>query len=142
MPTSDYLTVNYDAETGVLTGRWQRMVMPFELGRGYARLLDVATKHLCRYWLIDTSPRRVGLDAGDVQWMREEFLPQLPATLGGITYLALLMAPHQLAGALADLRIADLSHYDRRPYQLARFTSEAEARRWLQLCASHDAAVA
>ncbi|MCC3159277.1 hypothetical protein LJ737_18690 [Hymenobacter sp. 15J16-1T3B] len=141
-PAQNYLTINYDADAAVLTGRWQRMVMPFELARGYDRLLDAAEKHQCRFWLVDTTPRQVGLDAGDVQWMREQFFPQLPKRLGGTTYIALLMAPHQLAGALADPRIADLSHYDRRPYHLARFTSENEARRWLQHCASQDAEVA
>lgn len=141
-PTPNYLTINYEADPAVLIGRWQRMVMPFELSRGYDRLLDAAEKHQCRFWLVDTTPRRVGLDSGDVQWMREHFFPQLPKRLGGTTYIALLMAPHQLAGALADPRIADLSHYDRRPYQLARFTSEAAARTWLQQCAQQDAQVA
>ncbi|GAB2951810.1 hypothetical protein GCM10027048_16010 [Hymenobacter coalescens] len=141
-PTPHYLTIDYDAEAGLLIGRWRRLVMPFELHRGYAALLDAAAAHDCRYWLIDTSQRTSGVDASDVQWMMDRFFPQLQPRLGRTTYLAYLMAPHQLASIITDSDIPNLTYFDERPYRLARFTDEVQARSWLRRCASQDAQVA
>jgi hypothetical protein len=141
-PTPNYLLIDYQPETGVLVGRWQRQVMPFELHRGYAALLDAAVAHDCRYWLIDTSQRNAGVDASDVQWMMDKFFPQLLPRLGRPTYLAYLMAPHQLAGVLTNSGIPHLNYFQERPYQLQRFTDEAQACGWLRRCALEDAQVA
>ncbi|OON67039.1 hypothetical protein [Hymenobacter sp. CRA2] len=141
-PTPHYLSIDYEADAGLLVGRWQRLVMPFELHRGYARLLDAAAEHACRYWLIDTSQRMIGVDATDVQWMMDKFFPQLQPRLGRTTYLAYLMAPHQLAGMLTDRAMPTMDYFDGRPYDLARFTHEEQARAWLRQCASQDAQVA
>jgi hypothetical protein len=130
-----YLLVNYEGRRRTLLGQWQRSVMPFEMHQGYACLLDAAQQYACRYWLIDTTRRTAGIDAADVFWMLDVFFPQLPARLGGTTYLAFLMAPNQLAGVLATPAIPVLPADQRLPYHLQRFTDEAAARLWLRKCA-------
>lgn len=137
--SSSYLTIDYLAAPRVLAGRWWRGVMPFELHRGYAALLDAAVSRRCRFWLIDLSNRAGGVDAADVQWMLSDFFPQLPVRLKRPVYLAYLMAPHQLAGVLADPGIPALTYFDGRPYRLERFTTEAAALEWLQHCRQQDA---
>ncbi|GAA3929647.1 hypothetical protein [Hymenobacter algoricola] len=137
--SSSYLSIDYRPEERVLAGHWQRGVMPFELHRGYAALLDEAVARRCRFWLIDLSGRVGGVGAADVQWMMDEFFPQLPGRLRLPVYLAYLMAPHQLAGVLANPGIPDLTYFDGRPYCLERFTTEAEALEWLAQCRRQDA---
>ena len=137
--SSSYLTIDYRPEPRVLSGCWRRGVMPCELHEGYAALLDKAVSHRCRFWLIDLSGRAGGIDAADVQWMLEVFFPQLPLRLRLPAYLAYLMAPHQLAGALANPNIPALSYFDNRPYHIERFTTEDTALDWLQHRRRHDA---
>jgi hypothetical protein len=140
MPSSapSYLAIEYRPDLQFIIGRWMRSVMPFELHRGYAQLLDEAAHHQCRYWLVDIR-RRSFVDGNDVAWMMEKFYPQVQPRLGRTTYLAYLMAPHQLAGVLTNSSIPPLSVLDGRPYQLQRFTDEAAALEWLQQCALRDA---
>lgn len=128
---SNYFTITSVAEQNVLTGRWLRSVMPFELHRGYQALLDVAAEHHCRYWLIDIR-RRSSIDALDVHWMHEEFYPRLYPRLGRTTFIAFLMAPHQLAGTIASITRPDQSSSVEEPYVLQRFTEEKPALEWLQ----------
>lgn len=137
-PTPDYLLLDYDADADLLVGRWQRLVMPFELHQGYAALLDAAARHRCPYWLIDTSRRRVGIEASDLQWLRERFLPQVTARLGGPAYLAYLMAPHQLADLVSDPAVTLGTYSGEQACPLARFTQEAAARHWLGRCATQQ----
>jgi hypothetical protein len=135
---SNYLTVTYTLEQHLLTGRWLRSVMPFELHRGYEAVLDCAASNGCRYWLVDIR-RRSSIDAFDVHWMLEEFYPRLQPRLGRTTFLAFLMAPHQLAGVLAHSSIPTLEAIeDGRPYHLQRFTEEKMALEWLQHCQQLD----
>ena len=54
-------------------------------------------------------------------------------------YLAYVMAPHQLAGILANPGIPDLTYFTGRPYCLERFTSEGAALEWLGHCRRLDA---
>ncbi|GAA3996081.1 hypothetical protein GCM10022408_03330 [Hymenobacter fastidiosus] len=135
--TPVYLDLAYRNESTMLVGRWMRSVMPFELHRGYAAVLDLADERQCRYWLLDIR-RRSSVDAADVHWMLEEFYPQLQPRLGGTTYLAFLMAPHQLAGVLANAAIPPLSITDGRPYRIERFTEEHSAVAWLGECQRQD----
>jgi hypothetical protein len=121
----------------MLVGRWMRSVMPFELHRGYAAVLDLADEHQCRYWLLDVR-RRSSVDAADVYWMLEKFYPQLYPRLGRTTYLAFLMEPHQLAGMMADAAMPSLSFDDGRPYRIERFTDEQDAQDWLRECQRQD----
>ncbi|WP_303311068.1 hypothetical protein [Hymenobacter sp. BT730] len=139
MPSSApaFLAIEYRADLQILIGRWMRSVMPFELHQGYGKLLDEAVTYKCRYWLVDIR-RRSFVDGNDVAWMMETFYPQVQPRLGRTTYLAYLMAPHQLAGVLTDSSIPDLSVLEGRPYQLQRFTDEAAALEWLQQCYEHD----
>ncbi|KAA9339360.1 hypothetical protein F0P96_01705 [Hymenobacter busanensis] len=140
MPTSSYLTIEYDPVQHLLVGRWLRAVMPFELHRGYAALLNAAEEHNCSYWLIDTSQRRGVIDAADVNWIIEQFFPQLYPRLGRTTFLAYVMATHQLAGVLADTNIPNLTYFDGRPYRLERFTNESQAIDWLLYCYEYSRA--
>ncbi|MBC6699115.1 hypothetical protein [Hymenobacter sp. BT190] len=137
--SSSYLTIDYLVAPRVLAGRWWRGVMPFELHRGYAALLDAAVSRRCRFWLVDLSNRAGGVDAADVQWILSDFFPQLPVRLKRPVYLAYLMAPHQLAGVLANPAIPALSYFDDRPYHLERFTTEESALTWLEQCRKQDA---
>lgn len=128
---SAYLSVERHARLPVLVARWRRSVMPFELHSGYAALLDVAAAQRCRFWLIDIQ-QRASLTGNDAQWLLEHFFPQLQPRLGRTAYLAYLMAPHQLAGLLADVGVPDEAYFAERPYRLQRFTDETEALVWLQ----------
>ncbi|TGD82387.1 hypothetical protein [Hymenobacter wooponensis] len=129
---SNYLTVSSTSEQNLLTARWLRSVMPFELHRGYQAMLDIAAERQCRYWLVDIR-RRSSIDSLDVHWMLEEFYPQLYPRLGRTTFIAFLMAPNQLAGVLADSSIPPLAPPEEgRPYILQRFTEEKPALEWLQ----------
>ncbi|TGE08543.1 hypothetical protein [Hymenobacter fodinae] len=128
---SNYLTITSVAEQHVLTGRWLRSVMPFELHRGYQTLLDIAAERQCRYWLVDIR-RRTSIDALDVHWMHEEFYPRLYPRLGRTTFIAFLMAPHQLAGVMASMARPAPSTAGEEPYVLQRFTEEKPALEWLQ----------
>jgi hypothetical protein len=114
--------------------------MPFELQRGYTLILDEAVRHNCRFWLLDVCGRNSGINPNDVNWIVDNFLPHLYARLGGATYIAYLMAPHQLAGFLADTSIPNLDppFQDNQPYYTLRFTDEQLAMRWLQHCRIHD----
>lgn len=136
--TSDYLTISYHNEPQLLTARWMRSIMPFEMHRGYGALLEGAAAHSCRFWLLDTR-RRTSIDATDVHWMLEEFYPKLLPRLGRTTYLAFLMAPHQLAGVLANAGIPPLSMLDGQPYVVQRFTEEAAGLHWLQQARQQEA---
>lgn len=130
-----YLLINYEGRRRTLLGQWQRSVMPFEMQQGYAALLEAAVTYECRYWLIDTTRRQSGIDASDVFWMLDVFFPQLAPRLGHTTYLALLMAPNQLAGVLTSPLNPLLPENGHLPYYLQRFTDEATARQWLRKCA-------
>ncbi|HEX8428870.1 hypothetical protein [Hymenobacter sp.] len=132
-----YLDVAYYPEQQLLHGHWKRGVMPFELQRGYAAILDIAAEMNCRFWLLDVQ-RRAGVDASDVFWMMEEFFPRLLPRLGRTTYIALLMAPHQLAGALANSGLQTTTTSPSQPYLIQRFTDEAPARVWLDHCLQRD----
>ncbi|SHI88967.1 hypothetical protein SAMN02745146_1814 [Hymenobacter daecheongensis DSM 21074] len=136
---SSYLDIAYQPHERVLTGRWRRGVMPFELQRGYLALLDEAVARRCRYWLIDLSGRATGLDAADVHWLLEEFFPQVPVRLRRPVYVAYLMASHQLAGMLANPAVPALTYFAGRPYTVERFTTEDEAMAWLAQCRREDA---
>lgn len=136
---SAYLSVERHVSLPVLVARWHRSVMPFELHAGYAAMLDVAVACRCRFWLIDIQ-QRAALTGNDAQWLLEQFFPQLQPRLGHSTFLAYLMAPHQLAGLLADIGVPDEAYFAERPYRLQRFTAEAEALAWLQHCRRDEAA--
>ncbi|QJX48121.1 hypothetical protein HMJ29_14750 [Hymenobacter taeanensis] len=129
---SNYLTITDIQGHNLLAGRWMRSVMPFELHRGYNALLNIAAERHCRYWMVDIR-RRSSLDALDVHWMHEEFYPQLYPRLGRTTFIAFLMAPHQLAGVMATAPpLAPGSSPEDQPYVLQRFTEERPALEWLQ----------
>jgi len=128
-----YLEITYDAARQILTAKWLRGVMPFELHQGYNALLDAAVDQDCRFWLLDVR-RRVGIDSSDVLWTLNEFLPQVQPRLKRTTYLAFLMSPHHLAGDLADGKVPDSAYYDNRPYRNERFTEKTPALAWLQHC--------
>ena len=137
--SSTYLDIEYQPIPRVLAAHWRRGVMPFELQRGYMAMLDEAVSRRCRFWLINLSGRASGVSATDLQWILEEFFPQLPLRLRRPVYIAYLMAPHQLAGSLADPNIPNASYYDDRSYRIERFTVEDEALAWLQNCRQQDA---
>ena len=133
-----YLDVTYHPDQQLLHGHWKRGVMPFELQQGYAAILDIAAEMNCRFWLIDVR-RRTGVDASDVFWMMEDFFPRVYPRLGRTAYVALLMAPHHLAGAMANIGIPQKSEVSQEPpYLIQRFTEEACARAWLEHCLQQD----
>lgn len=134
-----YLDLAYQKEQKVVLGRWLRTVMPFELKRGYDAILEEASARRCRFWLIDISQRAGMLDSSDVHWMLEEFFPQLQTRLKHTTFIAYLMAPHQLAGVLASFGQPALTYFDGRAYCVERFTNQDEALRWLEHCRREDA---
>jgi len=139
--SSNYLNIEYQPIQRVLVSHWRRGVMPFELQRGYMAMLDEAVSRRCRFWLINLSNRATGVTAADLQWILEEFFPQLPTRLRRPVYIAYLMAPHQLAGSLADPNVPNAAYYDSRAYRIERFTTEEEALAWLQQCRVEDAKV-
>lgn len=139
--SSTYLDIEYNPEQRVLVSHWRRGVMPFELQRGYMAMLDEAISRRCRFWLVDLSGRISGVSAADLQWILEEFFPQLPLRLRRPVYIAYLMAPHQLAGSLADPNIPNATYYHDRAYRIERFTVAEEAFNWLQDCRKQDAKV-
>ncbi|MCB2379084.1 hypothetical protein LGH70_15895 [Hymenobacter sp. BT635] len=131
--STPYLEIYHDAPRQILTAKWLRGVMPFELHRGYHALLDQAVERDCRFWLLDIR-RRACIDSSDVLWTLNEFLPQVYPRLKRPAYLAFLMAPHHLAGDLADGRVPDPAYYNERPYRNERFTDKEAALEWLQHC--------
>ncbi|MBC8084578.1 MAG: hypothetical protein H7Z21_15380 [Hymenobacter sp.] len=132
-----YLDVTHDDVLQVLVGRWKRGVMPFELHQGYAAILDAAAGNNCRFWLLDIR-RRTGIDASDVLWTVEDFFPRLYPRLGNTTYMAFLMAPHHLAGVLADIGLPTSPDPEGQPYLHQRFTDEPTALAWLEHCLQRD----
>ena len=137
--SSTYLDIEYKPEPRVLVSHWRRGVMPFELQRGYMAMLDEAVSRRCRFWLIDLSGRASGVSATDLQWILDEFFPLLPLRLRRPVYIAYLMAPHQLAGSLADPNIPNAAYYNDLSYRIERFTVEEEALAWLQNSRVQDA---
>lgn len=136
--STPYLEITHDAPRQLLTARWLRGVMPFELHRGYHALLDSAVEHDCRFWLLDIR-RRACIDSSDVLWTLNEFLPKVHPRLQRTAYLAFLMAPHHLAGDLADGKVPNAAYYDQRPYRNERFTETEAAVAWLQHCQQLEA---
>lgn len=137
--SSNYLDIEFKSIPRVLAAHWRRGVMPFELQRGYMAMLNEAVSRRCRFWLIDLSGRASGVSATDLQWILDEFFPLLPLRLRRPVYIAYLMAPHQLAGSLADPNVPSATYYDSRAYRIERFTTEDEALAWLQSSRLQDA---
>ena len=127
----DYLQYAYRPDLRVLVGRWMRCVTTQELQTGYQALLTVAEKQACSFWLLD-SRRRVSVSLADIQWMMEEFYPQLFQELHTTSYLAFLLAPSQLTEVVTDPRVPALTYFDGLPYQIGRFIDERLAVEWLQ----------
>jgi hypothetical protein len=133
MPSNppEYLSITYRPDLAILVGRWMRQVTLEEMRHGYEVLLEEATQHRCRQWLIDVR-RRFNTDREGAYWMVTEFLPRLQPLLGGYTHLAYLLAPVILRDAEADAAFPTTDVLAGKPFMGERFTDERAAIEWLQ----------
>lgn len=116
---------------GVLVGRWLLVLPPPELQATYKAMLAAAQAHgNCRFWLLDL--RRRPLAGPDLnEWFRDQFSPQLVATLNGPLFTAYLAGPHQrLAAESAEMEL-HLRHAATLDSYPLFFDEEAEAMAWL-----------
>lgn len=135
--STDGLSISYLNNLPALVARWQRTVEAPGLYHGYATILEAAAARTCRYWLVDIRFQPL-VNQDNVAWMTHEFFPRMHARLGGVVYLAYLMAPHQLADVLRNTSIPLLTYFDALPYKLERFTDEQVALDWLLYCYQSD----
>lgn len=129
--TPDFLTLSYRPDLEVLVVRWMRVISLAEMQQGYELLLQAATHHGCRQWLLDAR-RRNNTDREGAVWMVQDFLPRLHGQLGGRTALAYLLPPVQLRDAQADGAFPPASFFDGKPFIAERFTEERQALDWLE----------
>lgn len=129
--TPDFLALSHRPDLEVLVARWMRVITLAEMQYGYELLLQAATQHCCRQWLIDAR-RRNNTDREGAVWMVQEFLPRLHGQLGGRTALAYLLPPPHLRDQQADAAFPPTSFFDDKPFVADRFTDERTALDWLQ----------
>lgn len=138
-PALDYLHYQFRPDLQVLVARWLRQPTEEELHAGYYRLLDVAAETAARLWLIDAR-RRTNASQQATPWMIEEFMPQLPARLGGQVRLAYLFMPAHLHEIEHDATVPPLTYFNGRPYHVERFIEEHAAMAWLQAMRAQEEA--
>lgn len=127
----DFLALSHRPDLEVLVARWMRVISLAEMQQGYELLLQAATQHRCRQWLIDAR-RRNNTDREGAVWMVQDFLPRLQGQLGGRTALAYLLPPTNLRDQQADAAFPPASFFDGKPFVAERFTDERTALDWLQ----------
>jgi hypothetical protein len=129
---TDAFSLEYRSDLGILIGRWLQALPPPEVQGTYQAMLAAAKEHNnCRFWLLDL--RRRPLDGPDLnEWFRDQFSPQVAATLGGPLFSAYLSGPHQRQAAES----AEMSEYLRRSASIDSYPlfydNEADAVTWLR----------
>lgn len=131
LDTPDFLALSHRTDLEVLVARWMRVISLAEMRHGYELLLQAATRHQCRQWLIDAR-RRNNTDREGAVWMIQDFLPRLHGQLGGRTALAYLLPPPHLRDQQAAAAFPPASFFAGKPFVAERFTDERMALDWLQ----------
>jgi hypothetical protein len=130
--STDAFSLEYRSDLGILIGRWLKALPPPELQGTYEAMLATArANHNCRYWLLDL--RRRPLAGPDLnEWFRDQFSPQIAASLGGPLFTAYLAGPHQLLAAESaemELHMRHAATLDSYPFF---YDDEADAMNWLR----------
>ena len=129
---SDYLTISYQSDTGVLTGRFLRPVSEAENQQAYHDLLAAAQQHnRARYWLLDIR-RRHRSGPLTLAWLLRDFYPLLVRELGPPVRLVYFMAPGLRQEFQTDGTVPEPSTYDpHEPFRMNQCITEGEAIGWL-----------
>ena len=127
---ADYFTACFLPQPPLLRGQVHRPMSESEFTEACECMLMQAERHRCPYWLLD-SRRDAHVRMPDVyDWLTDEFLPRVRTALGQAPCIA-CVAPasfwHELqAAAPLPLANPDVA------YRARAFTTEADARQWLQ----------
>jgi len=130
---SDYLVINYRPDLNMLIARWQRPVSGDETRVGYQKILEVAQRYQCPYWLLD-GRRRHPADAETTNWGFQDFFPELHTWLGQPVYLSQLLSPIYQQLTLTMPVYQESESNPTQTYQMRRFNDEAQAVQWLSGC--------
>lgn len=130
------ISITYRSDLRLLIARWLRDVSQPELQQGYTQVLQAAVQHQASGWLLD-SRRRSQSSAEMVEWLAQEYLPELsPALNGRPVYLACLVAATWQPGTSPATPLAVLAQSSARAaqkgYQVQLFSDEGAAASWLQ----------
>ena len=129
----DFLQLRYRPDLRTLAARWQRPVSPAEFRAGYLATLAAAEAVGCWCWLVDLRGR-IAPGPAEMDWLVREFLPQLPARLGGSVYLGMLLPPH-FAGPASPPHLIVPEASSPAPGLLVRdFADEGALMQWLARC--------
>ncbi|RFP64945.1 hypothetical protein D0N36_11435 [Hymenobacter lapidiphilus] len=130
------LSITFRSDLDLLIVRWLRDVKRSELQEGYTQVLQAAIQHQATCWLID-SRRRVQPNAEMVDWLAQEFLPELSSALNNRpVYLACLVGATWQPGKTPATPLAVLAQSSslasKNEYQVRLFSDEGIATSWLQ----------
>ncbi|WP_019946645.1 hypothetical protein [Hymenobacter aerophilus] len=130
------ISITYRSDLNLLIARWLRDVSQSELQQGYTQVLQVAIEHQVSGWLVD-SRRRSQSSAEMVEWLAQEYLPELsPALNDRPVYLACLVAATWQPGTAPATPLAVLAQSSalaaQKGYKVQLFSDEGAATNWLQ----------
>ncbi|SDX55123.1 hypothetical protein [Hymenobacter psychrophilus] len=134
------LSITFRSDLNLLIARWLRDVSKSELQQGYTEVLQAAIRHQAGNWLID-SRRRSQSNAEMVDWLAQEYLPELsPALNNRPVHLACLVAATWQPGTTPATPLAVLAQSStlaaKNEYQVQLFSDEGAATSWLQQTAN------
>ncbi|MDQ2769772.1 MAG: hypothetical protein M3Y54_04655 [Bacteroidota bacterium] len=132
-PYAGYLSLTYWPDAPRLEARWLRPVSSAEYRAGYQSLLAKALETDCSFWLVDVR-RRTSPSEADGCWLLNEFMPQLPGSLGGSLFIGTLYPPGFVAPpSPAHPRVPD-AHVPAPNLLLRNFSDEELLTHWLRQC--------
>jgi len=129
-PAAELLHLTYQDDLGLLTGCWGYQPDRAELALAYDHLHDVALDCRARRWLLDIR-RRTLPDPYTMQWLFNEFYPDISQQLGGQLRVAYLVGPRLRGLIEAGPDFQPLASYAGRPFIVNFFGEEQAAIDWL-----------
>jgi hypothetical protein len=128
------LALSYRPDLGVLNLRWLRDVSFEELQTGFRAAAALSQTHHATRWLVDVR-RRTLLDAFQSEWVAQQQLPEVAATLAPAALsVAYLLSPARFENLRLQPALdmeASRPPAQGHPYQLRTFVEEGQAMQWL-----------
>lgn len=131
---NDDITIIIEPSSGILRAEWARPLLTGALIDSYQLLLGAAEAYgRCRFWHLDLR-RRIWPAATFMNWLSEAFAPEATQRLAGPVYIACWVAAKHLPH-IEHLSTTEMQRRTKHTGFYPRFfTTEAEARAWLQEC--------
>ncbi|MGI4761783.1 MAG: hypothetical protein ACRYF0_13830 [Janthinobacterium lividum] len=125
----ELLNLHFQADQGLLVGRWAYQPVQAELAPAYDQLYQAALECRAQRWLQDIR-RRTLHDPYTTQWLFDEFYPDLAQQLGELR-VAYLVNPRLRGLIEAGPDFQPLSWYEGKPFVVNFFGDEPAALTWL-----------